>query len=160
MLSRAPMVRGEGAGRLEEEVLRKRDLGKFKKLLTEEKKRILQNALRMADRNVTIDADDVPDIVDLATSDLSLNLNVEIRERERHLMGKIDEALSRIEDGSFGTCEECGESIQVARLQVRPVTTLCIKCKEEQEELEKRGAGRRDEDDDRFPIKPLATSND
>jgi len=114
----------------------------------------------MADRNVTIDADDVPDIVDLATSDLSLNLNVEIKERERHLVGKIDEALSRIEDGSFGTCEECGEPIQVARLQVRPVTTLCIKCKEEQEEMEKRGAGRREDEDERFPIKPQATSND
>lgn len=147
-------------GRLEEGLLRKRELVKYRKLLTEEKKRILQNALRMADRNVTIDADDVPDIVDLATSDLTLNLNVEIRERERHLMTKIDEALSRIEDGTFGTCEECGESIQEARLQVRPVTTLCIKCKEEQEQLEKRGAGRREEDYDRFPIKPHATSND
>lgn len=140
--------------------MRKRDLGKFKNLLTEEKKRILQNALRTADRNVTIDADDVPDIVDLATSDLNLNLNVEIRERERHLVGKIDEALSRIEDGSFGTCDECGEAILMARLQARPMTTLCIRCKEEQEELEKRGAGRREEEDDRFPIKPLATSND
>jgi RNA polymerase-binding transcription factor len=147
-------------GRPEEDVLRKRDLGKFKKLLIEEKGRILQNALRMADRNVTIDSDDVPDIVDLATSDLSLNLNVEIKERERHLVGKIDEALSRIEDGSFGICEECGEAIQAARLQARPVTTLCIKCKEEQEELEKRGAGRREEEDDRYPFKPVATGND
>jgi len=136
--------------------LRKRDLEKFKLLLAAEKKRILENALHMADSNVTIDTDDVPDIVDLATSDLNLNLNVEIRERERHLMGKIDVALARIEDGSFGVCDECDESIGLARLKARPFTTLCIKCKEEQEELERRGGGRRDEEETRFPIKPLA----
>jgi DnaK suppressor protein len=134
--------------------VRKRDLEKFKKILTGEKKRILQNALRMADRNVTIDSDDIPDIVDLATSELSLNLNVEIRERERHLMSKIDNALSKIADGSFGVCEECGDVIGTARLRVRPVTNLCIKCKEEEEEQEKRGGARRDEDEGRFPIKP------
>ena len=136
--------------------MRKRDLEKFKQLLASEKKRILQNALHTADSNVTIDADDVPDIVDLATSDLNLNLNVEIRERERHLMGKIDVALSRIDEGSFGVCDECDESISLARLKVRPFTTLCIKCKEEQEELERRGGGRREEEETRFPIKPLA----
>ncbi|MFQ5457069.1 MAG: TraR/DksA family transcriptional regulator [Myxococcota bacterium] len=138
--------------------MRKRDLGKFKKLLGEEKKRILQNALRTADGDATIDAEDLPDIVDLATSDLNLNLNVDLRERERHLMSKIDEALARIEDGSFGVCEECGEAIGIARLQVRPVTTLCIKCKEEQEELERRG-GSRQEEEFRFPIKPLTSSD-
>ena len=139
--------------------MRKRDLEKFKKLLAEEKKRILQNALHMADSSATIDADDLPDIVDLATSDLNMNLNVDLRERERHLMGKIDDALSRIDDGSFGVCEECGETIGIARLQVRPITTLCIKCKEEQEELERRGGGRREEEELRFPIKPLASSD-
>lgn len=142
--------------RFQEDVLRKRDLEKFKQILTREKKRILQNALHAADRNVTIDTDDVPDIVDLATSELNLNLNVEIRERERHLMGKIGVALSRIDEGSFGVCDECDESIDLARLKARPFTTLCIKCKEEQEEMERRGGGRRDEEETRFPIKPLS----
>ncbi|OGP86255.1 MAG: hypothetical protein A2Y95_01620 [Deltaproteobacteria bacterium RBG_13_65_10] len=140
--------------------MRKKELEKFKKLLQEERKRILQNALRMADRKVTIDSDDVPDIVDLAASDLNLNLNVEIRERERHLLGKIDSALQKIDEGSFGVCEECGERIGTARLEARPVTGLCIKCKEEQEELEKRsGARRGDQEDVRFPIKPIVSDN-
>jgi DnaK suppressor protein len=155
---RAPPDEGDArsapSSNVEEGAVRKRELEKFKKILTGEKKRILENALRMADRNVTIDSDDVPDIVDLATSDLSLNVNVEIKERERQLMSKIDNALSKIADGSFGVCEECGDVIGTARLQVRPVTTLCIKCKEEQEEQEKRGGARRDEGEGRFPVKP------
>lgn len=149
-----------GFGKVVGEVaVRKRDLEKFKKVLVDERARILQHALKMADENVTIDSDDVPDIVDLATSDLSMNLNVEIKERERQLVGKIDYALSKIEDGTFGVCDECGESIDTARIRVRPVTTLCIKCKEEQEAQEKRGGYRRDEDEARFPIKPIGSSD-
>jgi len=139
--------------------VRKKDLEKFRKLLTGERNRILQRAIRMADQNVTIDSNDVPDIVDLATSDLSLNLNVEIRERERHLLSKIDTALAKIDDGSFGICDECGEAIGSGRLQARPVTTLCIKCKEEEEEQEKRGGTRREPEDLRFPLKPIVNDN-
>ena len=139
--------------------MRKKDLEKFRKFLTGERNRILQHAIRMADQNVTIDSNDVPDIVDLATSDLSLNLNVEIRERERHLLSKIDTALAKIDDGSFGICDECGEAIGSGRLQARPVTTLCIKCKEEQEEQEKRGGTRREPVDLRFPLKPIVNDN-
>jgi DnaK suppressor protein len=143
-----------------EVVVRKKELERFKKLLQEERRRILQNALHMADKNVTIDADDVPDIVDLATSDLNLNLNVGIRERERQLLAKVDNALRKIEEGSFGVCEECGEPIVAARLEARPVTVLCIKCKEEQEEQEKRTGARRGEQEEvRFPIKPIVSDN-
>jgi len=139
--------------------VRKKDLEKFRKFLTGERNRILQHAIRMADQNVTIDSNDVPDIVDLATSDLSLNLNVEIRERERHLLSKIDTVLAKIDDGSFGICDECGEAIGSGRLQARPVTTLCIKCKEEEEEQEKRGGARREPEDLRFPLKPIVNDN-
>ena len=139
--------------------MRKKDLEKFRKFLTGERNRILQHAIRMADQNVTIDSNDVPDIVDLATSDLSLNLNVEIRERERHLLSKIDTVLAKIDDGSFGICDECGEAIGSGRLDARPVTTLCIKCKEEQEEQEKRGGARREPEDLRFPLKPIVNDN-
>jgi len=139
--------------------VKKKDLEKFRKLLTAERNRILQHAIRMADRNVTIDTDDVPDIVDLATSDLNLNLNVEIRERERHLLGKIDTALAKIDEGSFGICENCGEAIALGRMDARPVTTLCIKCKEEEEELEKRGGSRREPEDLRFPLKPIVSDS-
>jgi DnaK suppressor protein len=59
-----------------------------------------------------------------------------IRDRERRLIKKIRQALDRIEDGSFGVCEDCGEQIGVPRLKARPVTKLCINCKSKQEEDE------------------------
>jgi DnaK suppressor protein len=60
-----------------------------------------------------------------------------LRDRDRKLVKKIREALSRIEDGTFGICEMCGEEIAIARLKARPVTTLCIECKSRQEEEER-----------------------
>ncbi len=77
-----------------------------------------------------------PDPADRATVESERNLTLRIRDRERKLRNKIEAALERIEDGSFGICEVCGDGISVGRLQVRPVTTLCINCKSDQEEDE------------------------
>ncbi len=64
-----------------------------------------------------------------------------IRDRERKLITKIREALQKINQGDFGQCEECGDDIGIERLEARPVTTLCIKCKRKQEANERtRGA--------------------
>ena len=71
-----------------------------------------------------------PDPSDRATSETEhINL-LRIRDRERKLMSKIDEAIDRLSNGSFGICEECGEEIDIERLNIRPVTTFCIRCKE------------------------------
>src|SRR5262245_5998399 len=77
-----------------------------------------------------------PDPNDRATMESDRNLTLRIRDRERKLRGKIEEALGRIVDGSFGICESCGEEIGVKRLEARPVTTLCVKCKSSQEDKE------------------------
>ena len=74
-----------------------------------------------------------PDPNDRAAMETEHITVLRIRDRERKLLGKIEEALERIEDGSFGSCEECGEDIGVERLKIRPVTTYCISCKEVQE---------------------------
>lgn len=78
------------------------------------------------------------DPTDRATLEGEQGLTLRIRDRERKLITKIDEALGRIHDGTFGLCEECGGDISVDRLKVRPVTTLCIECKAEQEQREAR----------------------
>jgi DnaK suppressor protein len=77
-----------------------------------------------------------PDPNDRATLESDRNLTLRIRDRERKLRSKVEEALARIVDGSFGLCEECGEEIGVKRLEARPVTTLCVKCKSSQEDKE------------------------
>lgn len=82
-----------------------------------------------------------PDPTDRATLESDRNFMLRIRDRERKLILKIREALQRIEDGSFGLCETCGDDIGIERLNARPVTTLCIDCKRKQEANEKaRGA--------------------
>ena len=59
-----------------------------------------------------------------------------IRDRESKLIKKVREALKRLEDGTYGICEYCGEQIPIKRLEVRPVTTKCIACKEAEEQVE------------------------
>ncbi len=82
-----------------------------------------------------------PDPTDRASLESDRNFDLRIRDRERKLIKKIREALDRIQDGSFGVCEECGGGIGLERLRARPVTTLCIACKAEQE-AEERAAER------------------
>lgn len=79
-----------------------------------------------------------PDPTDRAALESNRNFTLRIRDRERKLIGKIQEAIARIEEGTFGICEVCGGDIGAARLKARPVTTYCIDCKEEQERAEKR----------------------
>jgi DnaK suppressor protein len=81
-----------------------------------------------------------PDPTDRATLESDRNLTLRIRDRERKLRNKIEEALARIEEGTFGICEVCGGEIAFKRLEARPVTTLCINCKSEQEQDEEKHA--------------------
>jgi RNA polymerase-binding transcription factor len=74
-----------------------------------------------------------PDPTDQATMESDRDFDLRIRDRERRLIKKIDQAMSRIQDGTFGICESCGGPISSKRLQARPVTTLCIDCKTAQE---------------------------
>ncbi|MBU1340469.1 MAG: TraR/DksA C4-type zinc finger protein [Proteobacteria bacterium] len=67
---------------------------------------------------------------------MSRTLNLRLRSRESHLIKKIKEALERIDDGTYGCCDICGESISIKRLTARPVTSKCIECKEMEEQME------------------------
>jgi len=82
-----------------------------------------------------------PDMGDQATAETDRNFMLRLRDRERLLLKKIDEAVERIDNGTFGICEECGNGIGIKRLAARPVTTLCIECKTRQEEEEKIAEG-------------------
>lgn len=76
------------------------------------------------------------DPTDRAAQETSRNFTLRLRDRDRRLISKIEDALRRIDEGSFGECQECGEHIGDARLTARPVTTLCISCKEDAERVE------------------------
>ncbi|MBN2359863.1 MAG: RNA polymerase-binding protein DksA [Deltaproteobacteria bacterium] len=117
--------------------MNKRDLKRFKDLLSQQRVEVLRNARKTRDEEATFDTDDLPDEFDLASSEYAQSLTFRLRDREKFLLSKIDKALKKIEAGEFGVCEECGEEISLKRLEARPVTTLCIRCKEEQEKVEK-----------------------
>ena len=78
-----------------------------------------------------------PDVSDQASAEVDQNFSMRIRERERKLLKKIDEALERMDAATYGTCERCGGDIPYKRLKARPVTTLCIECKTLQEQEER-----------------------
>ena len=86
---------------------------------------------------MTLDVNDLPDEMDLASSEYLQSFTFRLRGREKTFLKKIDHALKKIEDGNFGVCEECEEPISLKRLEARPETTLCIRCKEDQERIEK-----------------------
>jgi DnaK suppressor protein len=111
-------------------------LESFRELLNERLKAILEEAEKTV-KGMTNDRDSFPDPTDRANLETDRNFLLRIRDRERKLIGKITEALARIDDGTFGICEECGEDISEERLKARPMTTLCIDCKTKAEEEEK-----------------------
>lgn len=115
--------------------MKKADLQKFKKMLEEQLSSLQSNfGEDVKARNV----ENLADINDQASQESERSFELRIRDRERKLIAKVHEALRKINDGSYGVCESCGEPIGVKRLAARPVTTYCINCKAEMEEEERR----------------------
>jgi DnaK suppressor protein len=109
-----------------------KDIAYFRELL----ERMLQDILKKGEETIEDMTDTVEvyaDPADRATVESDRSFTLRLRDRERRLIKKIQEAIERIDDGSYGACEECGEDIGVPRLKARPVTTLCIKCKSKEE---------------------------
>ena len=117
--------------------MNKVQLKKFKSLLTEKRDEIVKKAKQTLEEDMTLDANDLPDEMDLASSEYLQSFTFRLRGREKVFLDKIEKALRKIEEGTFGTCEECQEEISIKRLEARPETTLCIRCKEDQERMEK-----------------------
>lgn len=108
------------------------DLEYFRKLLTN----MLEDAQQNGDSTIeelTGGNEVFADPADRATAESDRAFTLRLRDRELRLIRKIQAALRRIEDGTYGICEECGEDISVPRLKARPVTRLCINCKAKQE---------------------------
>ena len=108
----------------------------FKKLLSQMLDEVLTVDSRSADERAGPRITP-PDPIDRAVAELESAFSFRMKERKGGLIRKIEAALERIEDGTYGICEECEEVISEKRLKARPVTTLCIECKREQEEYER-----------------------
>ena len=109
----------------------------FKNLLEERLRVLLEEAGKTASDMRQDSNGDFPDPTDRASLEADRNFLLRIKDRERKLILKLKEALDRIDDGTFGVCESCGRPISEKRLMARPVTTLCIECKTEDEKKER-----------------------
>ncbi len=108
----------------------RKDLEKQRTTLLSEAGVIIGSGLNSNQENLS-------DVGDQATAVADQNFLLRLKEREQKLLKKIDEAIERIANGTFGICESCGGEIGFKRLKARPVTTLCIDCKTQQEQEEK-----------------------
>ncbi len=132
--------------------MKKKELDTLKKLLEEEQKRIFHHLQEISESSVADLETPSGDSVDLASLEINQNSLAKIGKREQNHLKKIEAALRKMEDGTFGECESCGEQISVARLMARPVAQLCIDCKTEQENEERKYSDRAgDSDNDGFP---------
>jgi DnaK suppressor protein len=114
--------------------MRQRDY--FRKKLLDWKEDILKES-RETLANLQNDSENHPDIADRASSETDRAIELRSRDRQRKLISKIDSALARIDDGSYGYCEETGEPISIKRLDARPIATLSIEAQERHERYER-----------------------
>jgi len=126
-----------------EEYMSKEQLDHFRLILSSWKKDLMHEVDRTV-LHMKDEAANFPDPNDRATQESEFSLELRTRDRERKLIRKIDEALKRIDDGSYGFCLETGEPIGVKRLEARPVATLSVEAQERRERREKQFGDRDD----------------
>lgn len=127
--------------------IKKKDLDKLRSLLEEEKRKILRHLDELSDSAEQGLELSTGDPADIASAEINQAALQKIGKREAYLLKKIDHALAKIEAGTYGECESCGEEIGLPRLMARPVAQLCIDCKTEQENTERRFSARQEEED-------------
>lgn len=108
---------------------------KFKGMFEEQRKKLLFSA-PVVSEDFHLQRDEMKDETDMTSSEMETEMRMRLRNRETLFLKKIDEALHRITEGSFGACDECGEDIELKRLEARPTTTMCVNCKEDSERKE------------------------
>ncbi|MBN2209498.1 MAG: TraR/DksA C4-type zinc finger protein [Candidatus Coatesbacteria bacterium] len=111
----------------------KKDLLFFRKLLTEQRASLLAQAAETLRETCSGVVTQGGDFADIASEESYRAMKYRLRDREQKLLSKIDKCLAKIEKGVYGICEGCGCDIDIERLKSRPVATLCISCKLDQE---------------------------
>ncbi|HET8539534.1 MAG TPA: RNA polymerase-binding protein DksA [Anaeromyxobacter sp.] len=117
--------------------MRRREVERYRTLLRGQLASLVGTSEKTVHQMVGEGGEEVPDPNDRATLEEGRNWSLRLRDRDRRLIGKIEEALARLDTGTFGRCTACGRVISAARLRARPVTDLCIDCKTEAERAER-----------------------
>jgi len=113
----------------------KSELLKFKNMFESQKREILFSKT-VIDQNLVLQKDDMLDDVDMTSVEMETAMRTRLLNREALFLKKVEEALARIHKGEFGLCMDCGDDIELKRLEARPTATLCVNCKEAEEHRE------------------------
>ena len=132
--------------------MNKKQLEKLKKLLLAEKQAVVKHLTELRGESEETLEQGSGDSADIANLEISQAALQKLGNREQKHLKKIERALVKFETDEYGICEECGEEISFARLEARPIAQLCIDCKTDQENVERRYSNRESEEDaDGFP---------
>jgi len=117
--------------------MKKSELKRFRTILEEKRDAVVRRARETMSQDMTLDASELPDEMDLASSEYMQSFTFRLRGRERVFLQKIEKALKKLDEDLFGVCEDCEDPISIKRLEARPETELCIRCKEDEERTER-----------------------
>ncbi len=120
--------KGSVSQKREADKLDKKAIAKFRKILLKEREQIVGDVKQMVESSKEMGQDGIQDIGDEAANIYNKQVLLSLNENERMRLKEVDESLDRIENGSYGICEECGGPISLKRLEVRPVAKYCVPC--------------------------------
>jgi len=123
-----PQMKARGGQKKEPDKLDKKTIAKFKKLLFKQREEIVGEVKQMVESSKEMGQDGIQDIGDEAANIYNKQVLLSLNENERIRLQEVDESLDRIENGTYGICEECGGPISLKRLEVRPVAKYCVPC--------------------------------
>jgi DnaK suppressor protein len=121
---KAPVDQKKGLEKLD-----KKTIAKFKKILLQEREQIVGEVKQIVESSKEMGQDGIQDIGDEAANIYNKQVLLSLNENERMRLQEVDESLDRIENGTYGICDECGGPISLKRLEVRPVAKYCVPCK-------------------------------
>jgi len=123
-----PRVKTQRGQKKEPDKLDKKTIAKFRKLLLKQREEIVGEVKQMVESSKEMGQDGTQDIGDEAANIYNKQVLLSLNENERMRLQEVDESLDRIENGTYGICEECGGPISLKRLEVRPVAKYCVPC--------------------------------
>ena len=116
-------------GKISEQKLDKKTIERFRRILLKEREQIIGDVKQISESSQEMGQDGIQDIADEAANIYNKQILLTLNENERMRLRDVDESLDRIENGTYGVCEECGEPIGLKRLEVKPVAKYCVPCK-------------------------------
>ena len=123
-----PQAKGQGDQKKDPDKLDKKTIVKFRKLLLKQREELVGEVKQMVESSKEMGQDGIQDIGDEAANIYNKQVLLSLNENERLRLKEVDESLDRIENGTYGICDECGGPISLKRLEVRPVAKYCVPC--------------------------------